>query len=307
MTAEMDDESGLQQAAQGVEAPTVKSGIHAQTIVQEALKAVTNLKDNAGDYYIRLNQIVLQLTRAYCTVPQLMQFKGKDGEFKAKEFARTDFRNTRVVSIARGSFTMHTLLAKQEAANNAFDRKVIDAEEYAELTSGNISPVLANQENPHLLRIRRQVDVWRDGMPPEWPQAMQEYQLQMQQFQQVQQQQQMAQQQAAQLQQQGIPVPAPQPAAADAAAAQAARPLRSALADRRRADGGQDPAPRAGEADGVHEVRLAAARVAASPDRLLHAGQERGRHHDRARRAEAEGRSKRPACPPRCRTASRSP
>jgi hypothetical protein len=108
---------------------------------------------------------------------------------------------------------MHTLLAKQEAANNAFDRKVIDAEEYAELTSGNISPVLANQENPHLLRIRRQVDVWRDGMPPEYPQALQEYQLQMQQFQQVQQQQQMAQQQAAQLQQQGIPVPPPQTAA----------------------------------------------------------------------------------------------
>jgi hypothetical protein len=212
MTAEMDDESGLQQAAQGVEDPSVKSGIHAQTIVQEALKAVTNLKDNAGDYYIRLNQIVLQLTRAYCTVPQLMKFKGKDGEFKAKEFARTDFRNTRVVTIARGSFTMHTLLAKQEAANNALQNGAIDIEEYKELTGGNVSPVIAQQENPHLLRIRRQVDIWRDGMPPEWPQAMQQYQLQLQEFQLVQQQQQMAQQQAAQLQQQGIPVPAPQTA-----------------------------------------------------------------------------------------------
>jgi hypothetical protein len=207
MTTEMDDESGLQQAAQGVEAPTVKSGIHAQTIVQEALKAVTNIKDNAGDYYIRLNQIVLQLTRAYCTVPQLMRFKGKDGEFKAKEFSRTDFRNTRVVTIARGSFTMHTLLAKQEAANNAFDRHVIDAEEYAELTSGNISPVLANQENPFMLRVRRQLDIWRDGMPPEWPQAMQQYQMALQAFQQ---QQQMAQMQAMELQAAGIPVPAPQ-------------------------------------------------------------------------------------------------
>jgi hypothetical protein len=211
MTAEMDDESGLQQAAQGVEDPSVKSGIHAQTIVQEALKAVSNIKDNAGDYYIGLNRIILQLTRAYCTVPQLMRWKGKSGEFKAKEFSRTDFRNTRNVTIARGSFTMHTLLAKQEAANNMVDRKVIDAEEYIELMSGNVGPVLATQENPHYLRVRRQLDLWLDGPPDGWVEAYQAYSQGQQMLQQFQQQMPQLQMEQQQLQASGIPVPPPVP------------------------------------------------------------------------------------------------
>jgi hypothetical protein len=173
MSDEIDDESGLQQAGQGVEGPTVKSGIHAQTIVQEALKALTGFKDNIGDYYITLNQIILQLTRAYCTVPELLSYTGTDGQYKAKEWSRVDFRNTKRVSIAQGSFTMHTLLAKQEMANNALANKVIDQDDYAEMIAGGISPVLGRLDNPLLMRVRNQIEGWQDGPAPEWMQAKQ--------------------------------------------------------------------------------------------------------------------------------------
>lgn len=172
MSTEMDDESGLQQAAQGVEGPDVNSGIHAQTIVQEALKALTNMKDNLGDFYIRLNQVILQLSRAYCTVPQLLEYTGENGQYKMKEWSRVDFRTTKRVSIAKGSYTMHTLLAKQEMANNAFDRKIIDADEYQELVAGGVAPVLGVQDNPHLMRVRRQIDKWLDGPTEQWLQDM---------------------------------------------------------------------------------------------------------------------------------------
>jgi hypothetical protein len=174
MGNEIDDESGLQQAAQGVEGPTVKSGIHAQTIVQEALKALTGFKDNIGDYYVSLNQILLQLTRAYCTVPELLTYTGKDGQYKAKEWSRVDFRSTKRVSIAQGSFTMHTLLAKQEMANNALANRVIDQDEYAEMIAGGISPVLGRLDNPLLMRVRNQIEVWQDGPTPEWLAAKQQ-------------------------------------------------------------------------------------------------------------------------------------
>jgi hypothetical protein len=174
MGAEIDDESGLQQAAQGVEGPTVKSGIHAQTIVQEALKALTGFKDNIGDYYVSLNQILLQLTRAYCTVPELLTYTGKDGQYKAKEWSRVDFRSTKRVSIAQGSFTMHTLLAKQEMANNALANRVIDQDEYAEMIAGGISPVLGRLDNPLLMRVRNQIEGWQDGPTPEWLAAKQQ-------------------------------------------------------------------------------------------------------------------------------------
>jgi hypothetical protein len=210
MGSEMDSESGLEQAGQGVEDPSVKSGIHAQTIVQEALKAVGGMRDNIGDFYIALNRIILQLTRAYCTVPQLLTFTGKDGQYKQKEWSRADFRTTKKVSIAQGSFTMHTLVAKQEMANNALDRKTIDAEEYNELVAGGVAPVLGTQDNPHLLRVRRQLDVFAEGPTPEWlAQATQADQANTA----AEQSRAALATQAAAAAQQGVPVPVPPPAA----------------------------------------------------------------------------------------------
>jgi hypothetical protein len=209
MTAEMDDESGLQQAAQGVESPTVKSGIHAQTIVQEALKAVMEIKDNLGTFYVRLNQIILEHARAYLTVPQLLQYVGTDGQYKAKEFSRVDFGTTRIVSIAKGSYTMHTLAAKQELAANMFDRKVIDQDEYNDLLRTSGSPLIGLQDNPALLRVRRQIEAYREGPTPEWTQAFQEFTAEMEQYQAAQPQ---MQQRAQILAAQGIqspPVPPP--------------------------------------------------------------------------------------------------
>jgi hypothetical protein len=188
MGEEMNDESGLQQTGQGVESADVHSGVHARTVVQEALKAISNIKDNLEFFYIDLNGIILEQSRAFCTVPTMLSYTGKDGEYKEKEWSRTDFQNTKVVSIRRGSFTMHTLTAKQELANDAFDRKVITPEEYQELVAGGVSPILGYQENPHLMRIRRQLDVFDDGPTPEWEagmQAVQEATMAAEQFQQT--------------------------------------------------------------------------------------------------------------------------
>lgn len=175
MKEDQDDESGLQQAAQGVEGPTVKSGIHAQTIVQEALKAISNIKANVAFFYISLNRILLEQSRAFCPVPTLMSYVGKDGAYKEEEWSRTSFRSTRVVTIARGSFTMHTLIAKQEMADKAKQLGVIDNDDYMELVSGGVSPVLGVQENPHLMRVRRQLDRFNDGPDPDWLEAEQAF------------------------------------------------------------------------------------------------------------------------------------
>jgi hypothetical protein len=175
MRADQDDESGLQQAGQGVSTPDVKSGIHAQTIVQEALKAVSNIKSNSAFFYISLNRILLEQSRAFCPVPTLMSYVGKDGAYKEEEWSRTSFRSTKVVSIARGSFTMHTLIAKQEMADKAKQLGVIDNDDYMELVSGGVSPVLGVQENPHLMRIRRQIDAFKKGPPPGWLEAEQAF------------------------------------------------------------------------------------------------------------------------------------
>lgn len=176
MSVEMDDEAGLQQTAQGAESKDVHSGVHARTVVQEALKAISDMKDNTEYFYIDLNRIILEQSRAFCTVETLLSYTGEDGEYKQKAWSRNTFRNTKVVGIRRGSFTMHTPVAKQELANDAFDRKIITVEEYQEMAAGGISPILGYQENPHLMRIRRQLDAFDDGPPEGWLEAFQAHQ-----------------------------------------------------------------------------------------------------------------------------------
>jgi hypothetical protein len=173
MLRDQDDAIGLQQAAQGVEDPSVQSGIHAQVIVQEALKAVSNMKDNIGDFYMACCRIILQQARAYCTVPQMISYVGDDGAYKEREWSRADFRTTRRVSIAKGSFTMHTLAAKQQMANDMKREQAIDNEDYLELMAGGVSPVLGIQDNPHLMRVRRQIELFLSGPTPEFTQALQ--------------------------------------------------------------------------------------------------------------------------------------
>lgn len=193
MGHDMDDEVGLQQAAQGVEDPSVKSGIHARVVVQEALKAVGHVRSNTAFFYIDLNRILLEQARAFTDVPQLLSYVGEDGQYKEKEWSRTSFRQTKSVTIARGSFTMHTLLAKQEMANEMLDRQAITQEDYLELTAGGVSPVLGMQENPHLMRVRRQLEDFQAGPPEGWEEAfalfqqgqmaMQQYSMVMQEYQ----------------------------------------------------------------------------------------------------------------------------
>jgi hypothetical protein len=210
MTTEMDDESGLQQAAQGVESSTVKSGIHAQTIVGEAKKAVMEMYDNLGAFYIRLNQIILEQARAHLVVPQLLQYVGKDGEYKAREFSRTDFGTTRHVQIKRGTYTMQTTQAKTEMAGMLKAGGVIDQDDYNDLMRTGSSPDIGLQDSPALLRIRRQLEVFKAGPTPEWSQAFQQYTMAVQQQQAMQGQ---MQQRAQILAQQGIQSPAPAPMA----------------------------------------------------------------------------------------------
>ena len=188
MGHEMDDESGLQQAGQGVEDPSVKSGIHARVVVQEALKAVGHIRSNTGFFYIDLNRILLEQARAFADVTQMISYVGEDGQYKEKEWSRISFRKTKNVTIARGSFTMHTLLAKQEMANEMLDRQAISMEDYIELTSGGVSPVLGMQDNPHLMRVRRQIEEFQDGPTEEWLAAyaaFEQGQMQMQQYEMV--------------------------------------------------------------------------------------------------------------------------
>jgi hypothetical protein len=166
MTNEENDESSLQQAAQGVEDPSVDSGIHARTIVEEAQKGLSEFRTNLGDFYTRSLRIALQLIRVNYSAERRMKYVGEDGDYKEQCWTGSDLRSTRDVRIARGSFTMLGTSAKRQMAIDEISTGVIDQADYRELMSSSLAPTIGLQDNPYLMKIRRELYAWGKG-PPE--------------------------------------------------------------------------------------------------------------------------------------------
>lgn len=163
MTDQMNDESGLQQAAQGLEVPEIKSGVQANYTVEQANKALAEIHQNAVLGLTRGWRIVQQQIRTGYTTPRKLRYLGEDNAWKEEEWTGSDLGSTRDVVIQEGSFTMQTPSQKATVASQYAQSQVLTPDQYKEVVRTQIQPLLAVQDDPHLLRIRRQITVWKRG------------------------------------------------------------------------------------------------------------------------------------------------
>jgi len=165
-TRDMDDESGLGQTAQGLEGKDVNSGLHAQTIIEQVNVNLSDLKRHISQGLTRGWRIILQLVRRDYTIPQKVRFQGDDKRYKVKEFTGADLGNTVDVRIQPGSFTQLAPSSKAALAGNYAQMGVIPPEELRHILMGNVGGLIGLQDNPHVIRVRRQIEDWMAG-PPE--------------------------------------------------------------------------------------------------------------------------------------------
>jgi hypothetical protein len=165
---DLNDESGLQETAQGLAPPNVKSGVYAEKITQQVLIGLADLRQNTERGLVRGWRMMLQLIRAFYTVPQQIRWVGEDGGYKQREFLGTDLGNTRDVRLQRGSFTGLSRTAKASLAMQYAQTQLIDAEELRSIITGNVGGELGLEDDPHRQRVRRQVDRWGQGPPKNW-------------------------------------------------------------------------------------------------------------------------------------------
>lgn len=172
---EQDSRVGLEAAAQGVSTPEVQSGRHAQVVVEQALVALTQRKRNLDAFIMRSWRIVLQLLRAYASTPQLLKYPSDDDQYKVREWKNTDLGSAKDVRIARGTGTMLTRTAKMNLAQQDLATAIETGNpmvveqaysRYERVTSGNVNPLLGIEEDPHRMRVRRQIAEYMKG-PPE--------------------------------------------------------------------------------------------------------------------------------------------
>jgi hypothetical protein len=165
---EMDHASGLEQAAQGVEDSSVNSGIHAQTIVSQVQAGLSELRTNAIAGSVRSWRIVLQLVRAFYTKPQQLKFEGKDGRMRERRWSRADLGSTTDVRLKPGTMTMLAPAAKVAFTQTLVGMGLIPPDEAGELMRDGLAEISGFKDEPHRLRVRRQLADWEEGPPEGW-------------------------------------------------------------------------------------------------------------------------------------------
>lgn len=165
MQGTMTDDSGLQQAAQGVQDPSVTSGKQASIIVSQVMSGLSDLKENYVEGYLRACRIQLQLIRAGFDVPQMISYVGNDGSFRVKEFTGDSLRKTRDVRLKIGSMSMMNPLQKTELATSYLQLGVLDTDRLRQIIADNLGGTLGLEDAPERLRVRRQIAEWMDGPP----------------------------------------------------------------------------------------------------------------------------------------------
>lgn len=164
----MDDESGLQLTAQGVDSPNVQSGFHAVQVIEQVLAGLSEPRQNCADAIERGYRIQLQQIRAFYTVPQQTKFLGSDQDYKYDYWLASDLGSTTDVRILRGTFSMMSPAMKSSIAVSMQQAGVITPYELRRFTIGGTGGMIGIEDDPHWMRVSRQVAAWRKGPPEGW-------------------------------------------------------------------------------------------------------------------------------------------
>ena len=167
-TADLDDESGLQDSGQALPPANVNSDRQLQTILSQIRVGLSQLKQNAEAGITRGWSIMLQLARAFFEEQQKLAWIGEDGEHKEKSWNGSDLSDSTDVIMAQGSFTLMDPEMKVQFAYQLMSVGLLDQQTALRSISGNVSPLLALGEDRHRQRVARQIHQWQQGPPKAW-------------------------------------------------------------------------------------------------------------------------------------------
>lgn len=166
---EMNDAANLPgESGEGLQAPNVKSGRQALTVVATQQANQSDVVQRGNRAFQRSWRVILQEAKAHFTVPQALKYSGADGSYKVKRWRGADLGSTRDITIKRGTGTTFNPLQKAQMAAELGRLAGMDQDQVQELVASGLSPFTSIQDNPILQRIRGQIAEFEDGPPPDW-------------------------------------------------------------------------------------------------------------------------------------------
>lgn len=167
LDSDMENAMSIQGPALGQVAGSVRSAEQQKIAIEQSNVGLTALRSNAEDFYERLHRILLQLARVFIDKPVLMRYQADDGAYQVQELVNTDFRDTSVVRVRKGTFTTLAPTQKTDMIATQVQNGMLDQMEAQRLLRDNLSTYLGLVDNPHVKRVRRQIQRWRKGPPDE--------------------------------------------------------------------------------------------------------------------------------------------
>lgn len=168
LTTEMNDASCLGETGQGLENGNVNSGVQALAVVSQVQAALSPQARAVVDFYLRGCRIRLELARAHFTVERQIRWSTEDGRYKQRAWSRTDMGSSTDVRLKAGTMSMLRPAAKALLAQQYYQLGILPPDDFRDATERNIGGTLALQDDPFRLRIRRQINDWKEGPPEEW-------------------------------------------------------------------------------------------------------------------------------------------
>lgn len=168
--------AGLENAARGLADPSVKSGVHADRIIEQALVALTQVVSNVTDFLRRRARVRLQLIASNYTAPRLLRLNGNGGLPQVRAFQGADLRSVRDVRLRKNSMTMLTRSAKVSMLRDELEigLKAGDPASYLRYRAGVsslVDAIATEDDDPHTQRVERQLVQWQAGPESQTPVA----------------------------------------------------------------------------------------------------------------------------------------
>ncbi len=177
LKSEMMEIVGVTPIAMGQVAGSVRSAEQQKTSIEQSVVALSSLRESMQDGYERMHRLILQQIRAYWTLPMMLKYQTPDGAYQVEELQRTDLGDTSIVRVRRGTGTMMSPTAKSDMILGQMQAQMITPQEAQRLGRDNIAHLIGLQDNRAVKRIRRQLQQWRKGPPPEVAEAQPQPQL----------------------------------------------------------------------------------------------------------------------------------
>jgi len=162
----MENAAGRPNTAQGEIDPSVNSGKQMSVAIEQAKVTLGGVFRAMLGGSQRWWRIKLQQARVKFTVPQRVRFVGMDGAATEEWFRGADLHGVENVAISRGSGTMKSSEQKQQEVLGLVAAGVqLNPLEVQSIITSGIQSDIGLGDDPHRLRVARQLKEWIDGIP----------------------------------------------------------------------------------------------------------------------------------------------